>query len=180
MSEATIMRRRGPGRAVQGLALAGLLAFCGVLIALPAIAFEPLSGNKNFSSPGSVPDYFSNEAAPFGHASHPAAPGADRFNTAPGKAESGHASVSQPARSAVVSTGHGLYHIRLAERRTGRHVAFSRSGHAHAAHARGRSARPHFYARAASRHWIATRHRAAASRTRYAAHSARHSRRLFR
>jgi hypothetical protein len=54
------MGRHGPGPAVRGLALAGLLAFCGALIAVPAAAFEPPSGNKNFTSPNSAPDYFSN------------------------------------------------------------------------------------------------------------------------
>src|SRR4051812_24074923 len=182
------MSRRGPGGAVRGFALAGLLAFCGVLTAVSALAFEPLSGNKNFTSPGAAPDYFSNEAAPFGHESHAATQGADRFNTAPGRAGSGHASMSppahggkfSPAHGAAVRTGNGLYQPRLAEPRTGRHAAYSRSGRAYAGRARGRSARASFYARTASRHRIATSHRAAASRTRYAAHSPRHSRRVFR
>src|SRR3954467_10699849 len=41
--------RCGPGRAVRGLAAAGLLAFCGMLTAAPAIAFDPPFGNKNFT-----------------------------------------------------------------------------------------------------------------------------------
>ena len=94
------MRRRGLGSAVRGLALAGLLAFCGALTAVPALAFEPLSGSKNFTSPGSAPNYFSNEAAPFGQRRSGTQPGADRFNTAPGAAGSGHAAMSPPTHAA--------------------------------------------------------------------------------
>src|SRR4051812_49374262 len=90
--------RRARGRALRGFARVGLLAFCGALIAMPAVAFEPPSGNKNFTSPSSVPDYFSNEAAPFGRGSHAATPGADRFTTAPIGASPDHASMFQPAR----------------------------------------------------------------------------------
>ena len=56
---------RGVGHGVWGLALAGLLIFCGALAGVPAQAFEPPPGNKNFATPGSVPNYFSDEAAPF-------------------------------------------------------------------------------------------------------------------
>ena len=155
--------RRGPGGAVRGFVLAGLLGFCGALTAVPAAAFEPLPGGKNFTSPGSTPDYFSSEAAPFDRASHPATQDADRFNTAPIGASRAHASISPPV---VGSAGH--------------RVVSSRSGRAYAGYARGRSARSRFYGKAASRHRLATGHRAAASRNRYAAHSAGHTRRVFR
>jgi hypothetical protein len=173
--------RGAGGRGIRGLALAGLLAFCGALAATPAIAFElPPSGNKNFTSPGSVPDYFSNEAGPFGRGSQTATQGADRFNTAPSAAARGYAAMPQPGQSNAASAGRNAYRFGLPHAGTARHVASSQRGRARIRYARGRPARGHPYARAASRHPVATRHRAAASHSRYAAHSSRHSRRVFR
>ena len=155
--------RRGSGGAVRGVVLAGLLTFCGALTVGPVAAFESSAGSKNFTSPGSAPDYFSNEAAPFDRASHPATPGADRFNTAPIIAGRTHASISQPVVGGAA-----------------REIVPSRSGHAYAGYARGRSARSRFYGKAASRQPQTTGHRAAGGHTRYAAHSVGHSRRVFR
>ena len=174
------MGRRGPGRGVRGLAVAVLLALCGAPAAGPVCAFEAPSGSKNFTPPGSVPDYFSNEAAPFGRASQTATPGADRFATAPVGAGRAHASMPQPARDTATSPGRGRYRGRLAGGESGRHVASSRAGRVHAGPARVRSAHVRPDTRAASRRRVATRHRAAASRPRYAAHSGRSSRRVFR
>jgi hypothetical protein len=163
--------RRGVGHGVWGLALAGLLIFCGALAGVPAQAFEPPSGNKNFATPGSVPNYFSDEAAPFDRGSHVAQPGADRFNTAPIAASRRDVAVSERGRIAASGIGHRSHRVRFAA---------SRSGRAHAGHARGRQASVRASAKTASRHSVATRHRAAASRPRYAARGATHASRSFR
>jgi hypothetical protein len=163
--------RRGVGHGVWGLALAGLLIFCGALAGVPAQAFEPPPGSKNFATPGSVPNYFSDEAAPFDRGSHVAQPGADRFNTAPIAASRRDVSISEPRRTAASSAAHRSHRVRFAA---------SRSGRSHAGHTRGRPALVRLSAKTASRHSVATKHRAAASRSRYAARGATHASRSFR
>jgi len=76
-----------------------MLTLCGALAGIPARAFEPPPGSKNFATPSSVPNYFSNEAAPFGRRPQTATPGADRFNTAPSAPGYGHAAVSVPQQT---------------------------------------------------------------------------------
>jgi hypothetical protein len=156
------------------LALAGLLALCGGLTGLPVLAFEPPPGNKNFTSPSSVPNYFSNEAEPFGRGSRTAVAGADRFNTPPVAASGGPAATAQPTRSAAASAGRGWYHVKPARGGAGRIKSASWRaglGHVHKAYARrarGGSVHKRLFARAASRHVVATAHPAAAGRSRHA------------
>ena len=108
--------RRFARRFALGLALAGVLAVGGA----PSHAFEPQLGSKNFTPPNFVPNYFSNEAAPFGRGSQAAQPGADRFNTAPVAPSAGYAVTSEPSRNAEASAGRATYRGKLARGRTGR------------------------------------------------------------
>ena len=111
------------------------------LTGMPAQAFEPQPGSKNFTPPSFVPNYFSNEAAPFGRASQSAQPGADRFNTAPVAASGGDAATSEPSRNAAASAGRASYRGKQARGRTGRFKsASSRTVRAHAG-GTGRSGR---------------------------------------
>jgi hypothetical protein len=174
-------RRRGIGRGVRGFVAAGLLTLLGALAGVPAQAFEPPPGSKNFTSPNSVPNYFSNEAAPFGRGSQMAQPGADRFNTAP------IAAISQPTRNTASSASRGTHRSKLARGRTGRaKFVSSRTARTHVRKARSRAVlarRPaHAAARksVATRKFVATKHRAAASRSRHAAHGVRHASRSSR
>jgi hypothetical protein len=178
-------RGHGIGRGVRGLALVGLLIVCGVLAGSPAQAFEPTPGGKNFTTPSSVPNYFSNEAAPFGRVSSLAQPGADRFNTAPVAATVSPAAMSTPTRNTAASAGRSVRRGMMARIRPGRlRFVSSRAGRthasrAHASGAQGRRALARASAHAASHH-SATRNRAAASRSRYAARDTRHAGRSFR
>ncbi|MGE0259982.1 MAG: hypothetical protein AB7H71_03685 [Alphaproteobacteria bacterium] len=168
--------RLGLVRAVRpfalGLAFAGVLAVCSA----PTQAFEPPLGSKNFTSPSFVPNYFSNEAAPFGRGSPAAQPAADRFNTAPAPAAAGYAATSEtspsPAASAVRQTYRGkparagTGHAKSASSRTVRGYAGGARGsgaRVHGAH-RG-SAHAHPAAKAAYRNSAATARRAAAGRS---------------
>jgi hypothetical protein len=169
-------RRPGFASAIRrfalGLALAGVAGLSGA----PSLAFEPQLGSKNFTPPNFVPNYFSNEAAPFGRSSQTAQPAGDRFNTAPVPANGGYAVTSEPPRKTTASAGRAKYRGKLARGRTGRVKSASsrtvrvhvrgRSAHtAHSRGARGRSAHSHSSARAASRHSVATTRRAAAGRS---------------
>jgi hypothetical protein len=179
-------RRRGiacgvRGRQVRGFALAGLLLLCGALAGMPAQAFEPPPGSKNFTPPSSVPNYFSNEAAPFARGSRVAQPGADRFNTAPIAAGRNHVAVSPPTRKVAASAGRGKHRGKLARGKSAR-VKFvsSETGRAYVRNARGRTALVRRSAPAASRKSVATRQRVAASRLRHAARTVRHAGRALR
>jgi hypothetical protein len=151
------------------LALAGLLALCGALTGLPVLAFEPPPGNKNFTSPSSVPNYFSNEAEPFGRGSRTAVAGADRFNTPPVAAI-----IASPTLNTAASAGRVSHRVELARHGIGRgksassHTARWHARRAYARRARGGSVHKRLFARAASRPVVATAHRAAAGRSRHA------------
>jgi hypothetical protein len=182
-----MMRRRGIGRGVRGFVAAGLLTLCGALAGVPAQAFEPPPGSKNFISPSSVPNYFSNEAAPFGRGSQMAQPGADRFNTVPIAASRHHAAISQPTRNTAASARRGTHRSKLARGRTGRaKFVSSRTARTHVRKARSRAVLARRPAHAAprksvaTRKFVATKHRAAASRSRHAAHGVRHASRSSR
>ncbi|HLY45854.1 MAG TPA: hypothetical protein VKQ73_09775 [Stellaceae bacterium] len=54
------MSLRGPVRLI-----AALLALWVVSAVAPASAVEPPTGSRNFTAPGSAPDYFTNESGPF-------------------------------------------------------------------------------------------------------------------
>jgi hypothetical protein len=170
------------GRGVRGLALAGMLTLCGALAGVPAQAFEPPPGSKNFNAPSSVPNYFSNEAAPFGRGSQTAQPGADRFNTARVPiASSPAAAAMPPTYRATASAGRATYRSRLARGRAGRGAyAASRSGRSHAWTTRGSSATVRAQGKA-SRHSVAAAQRTTAkNRPRYAARSSGHAGRSYR
>jgi hypothetical protein len=176
------MTRRGSvGRALRGLVLAGLLTLCGAPAEISARAFEPPPGSKNFTAPSSAPNYFSNEAAPFGRGSRTATPGADRFNTAPVRAGGSHAAIAPPTPDTAASAERGTRQSTSARGRTARSKhASSRAGRANVRKAQGRPASTHRPARAASRKSAATKPRAAASRSRPAAGNARHASRASR
>ncbi len=111
-----------------GVALAGVLALCGP----PSQAFEPQLGSKNFTPPSFVPNYFSNEAAPFGRGAQTAQPGADRFNTAPAAPSGGYAAAAEPSRNIAPSAGRASYRGTQARGRTGRvRSASSRTARVH-------------------------------------------------
>jgi hypothetical protein len=178
-------RRRGFARAARwlalrfalGLALPGVLALCGA----PSEAFEPPLGSKNFTSPSFVPDYFSNEAAPFGRGSQAAQPAADRFNTAPVATSGAYAAAPDPSRDSEASAGSASYRGTLAHSRTGRgKSASSRTARAHHGGARGGPVHAHSSARAASRSPAATTGRAAAARSSRGGRSAGHVRQASR
>jgi len=159
-----------------------MLTLCGALAGIPARAFEPPPGSKNFATPSSVPNYFSNEAAPFGHGSQTAQPGADRFNTARVPiAASPAAAAMPPTYQATASTGRATYWGRLARGRAARGTyAASRSGRSHVWTMRGSSATGRAQARA-SHHSVAAGQRTTAkNRPRYAARSSGHTGRSYR
>ena len=75
------LRRRPRVRTAALLLLGGAVAFAAA--GGSANAVEPGFGSRNFTAPGSVPNYFSNEASPFQGAAGAAQPGADRYSAAP-------------------------------------------------------------------------------------------------
>jgi hypothetical protein len=176
------MRRcGGVGRVVRGLALAGLLTLCGTPAGMAARAFEPPPGSKNFTAPSSVPNYFSNEAAPFRRGPQTAAPGADRFNTAPARTGSSHAAVAPPTPDTAASAGRGTHQSTPARGGTARskQAASRTAGRTGSRKAQSRPASVQRPARTASRKPAATKPRAAASRARPAGNT-RHAGRTAR
>jgi len=170
-----MIRRRGIGHGVWGLALAGLLIFCGALAGVPAQGFEAPPGSKNFSTPGSVPNYFSNEAAPLGEGPQTAQPGVDRFNTAPRAASYAHSAVSvpQPTHSTAASAGRGTHHTRITRGGSGRYrFAAARHGQAYVGKTRGKPVLLRASATAASRKSVAPSY---ASRSRHAPRGAKYA-----
>jgi hypothetical protein len=118
---------RAGGR-LRRLTLAVCLV-CGLgAVAETAAAVELPSGSRNFTAPSHVPNYFSNETAPFRGTSggQTAAPGAGPVVAVPGTAVPEAAS-SRAARQHSVQAGR--QRARLARDKVGRH------GH-HAVHAR--------------------------------------------
>jgi hypothetical protein len=161
---------RGHGRrhAVLLLALA-LPVLAGALSGTPAAAFETPLGNKNFMTPSSVPNYFSNEAAPFGRASQSAMPGADRFNTAtaPIPMSRTPAAASRAASNESVTVGRARYRGKSAA---------SRSSRSHVRTAHGRSTLARLPAQSASSQPVAARQPGnAKQRSRDATRLARHT-----
>jgi len=165
------------GRSVRGLALAGMLTLCGALAGIPARAFEPPPGSKNFATPSSVPNYFSNEAAPFGRRPQVATPGADRFNTAPSAPGYGHAAVSVPQQTygAAASTGRGRYRTRMTRGGGNRsRFAAARPGRAYAGRTHGRTGLSRSAATASPRKSVAPSY---ARHSRHAAHAIKYAHR---
>jgi hypothetical protein len=108
------------GRRLRRLTLAVCLAFGTGIAAETAVAVEPPSGSRNFTPPGNVPNYFSNETAPFRGTSggQTASPGAGPVVAVPGAAEHGVAS-GRAARQHSVQVGR--HRARLARGKPGRH-----------------------------------------------------------
>jgi len=110
-----------------------VLAVCVALFAaaagMPAGAVEAPPGSANFTPPGSVPNYFSNESGPFqgGAAARPAQPGAGPVFTAP----------APRRRIAAAPRRDGRHHARYAAPARGRaRLARARAGgHRYAVHA---------------------------------------------
>ena len=163
------------------LAVTGVLTCCGALTGMPAQAFEPQLGSKNFTPPNFVPNYFSNEGAPFGRGSQSAQPDADRFNTAPVAAGDGYAVRSESSVNTAASAGRTAYRGRQARGRTGRlKSASSRTVRAHGGPVSGRAASRHPSVKTASRRSAATTGRAIAGRSGHAARGAGHVRQASR
>jgi hypothetical protein len=106
---------------------------------MPAQAFEPQLGSRNFTPPSSVPNYFSDEAAPFGRGAQTAQPGADRFNTAPAAASGDYAVQSEPSRNTAANAGHATYRGKQARGRGG----YGRSASSRTVRAQVRGANVH-------------------------------------
>lgn len=107
--------------------------------ALAAPIAEP-SGSRNFTPPGNVPNYFSNESGPFRGSSPQTAPtGIAPAYAAPAPADQAVAANRQARRHSVHA---GRQRARLARGKSARHVqtAHTRSGHGgRTAVARGKS-----------------------------------------
>ena len=154
-------RFRSRGSTVCRGVCPGVCSCCRVLAlyGAPSQAFEPPLGGKNFTPPSFVPNYFSNEAAPFGRGRSPPQPGADRFNTAPVAASGGYAATSEPPRNTAASAGRATSSRQAGARQNRpRQIRLVANGPG-ACRARASGRRPaHAYpsAKAASRHSAAT------------------------
>ena len=109
------------GGRLQRLALAVCLAYGGGLGAEMAVAAEPPSGSRNFTAPRHVPNYFSNETAPFRGTSggQTASPGAGPVVAAPVQAH--HGAVVSNRRARQQSVHAGRQRAKLARGKAGRH-----------------------------------------------------------
>lgn len=114
-------------RCLERGALAVLLLLGSAVAGGAVGAVEPPPGSKNFTPPSSVPNYFSNEAAPFDPGRRAAPPvAADRFTAPPPDAGNGSvAETPRPARAASVSAGRAKPRGKWAGGRTGRFTAAS-------------------------------------------------------
>jgi hypothetical protein len=109
------------GRRLRRLALAVCLAYGAGLGAEIAVAVEPPSGSRNFTAPTHVPNYFSNETAPFRGTSggQTASPGGGPVVAAPVQAQ--HGAVASNRRAREQSVHAGRQRARLARGKAGRH-----------------------------------------------------------
>ena len=105
---------------LRRLALAVCLAYGAAVGAAAGAAVELPSGSSNFTPPNHVPNYFSNETAPFRGTSggQTASPGASPVVAVPGAAERSVAS-GRAARQYSVQAGR--HRARLARGKAGRH-----------------------------------------------------------
>ena len=116
--------------------LAVALILGSALAGPPAGAIEPPPGTKNFTPPRSVPDYFSNEAAPF-RGVRAAQPAADQFNPASVAAgNDGVAETPRHTRKASASAGRAKQRGKLVRGKTARSKAASSRQAARAGKAR--------------------------------------------
>ena len=120
----------GPG--ARRLAAATCLAIAGVLATSPAGAVEPPSGSRNFTAPGYVPNYFSNESGPFhsGANARVAQPGVPPGFAAPAPRPGIAVAAHRHDRNHSGHAGAARGHYRLARRRP---VAHGHGAQAHAA-----------------------------------------------
>jgi hypothetical protein len=102
------LRRRLRARAVAVVLLLGATVASG-----SAHAVEAGPGSRNFTAPGSVPNYFSNEAAPFQGEIRAAQPGADQYNAAPGRTTTTAAAPRRHTRKASASAARGKHRGKL-------------------------------------------------------------------
>jgi len=116
-----------PGGRLRRLALAVCLVYSAGLAVETAAAVEPPSGSRNFTPPGHVPNYFSNETAPFRGTSggQTAAPGASPVVAVPGIANHGAVAATRAARQHSVQAGR--QRARLARGKAGRHGQVARA-----------------------------------------------------
>ena len=152
----SLLRRLHPLALALGTALA--IAVAGV----PAGAVEAPPGSKNFTPPGDVPNYFSNESGPF--------QGGANARSTPSDTAPILAAPASRGRALAASRGNARRHAAHARGRTrlahGKAAAHRQLAHAGAPH----SARPsavktaHAQARPASGKTIAAKTRAASSK----------------
>jgi hypothetical protein len=109
------------------LALAVCLAYAAGLGLETIGAVELPAGSRNFTAPGHVPGYFSNETAPFRGASggQTASPGAGPVVAVPGTAEPRNIASDRFARQKSVQAGR--QRARLARGKVGRHGQVARA-----------------------------------------------------
>lgn len=109
------------GGRLRRLALAVCLAYGAGLGMETAAAVEPPSGSRNFTAPNHVPNYFSNETAPFRGTSggQTASPGSGPIVAAPAPAH--HGTVASSRRGRQQSVHAGRQRAKLARGKAGRH-----------------------------------------------------------
>jgi len=109
------------GGRLRWLAVAVCLAYGAGLGAEMAVAVEPPSGSRNFTAPNHVPNYFSNETAPFRGTSggQTASPGGGPVVVGPVQAQHGTVASSRRARQQSVHAGR--QRAKLARGKAGRH-----------------------------------------------------------
>ena len=114
------------GGRLRRLALAVCVVYGAGVGGEAAAAAELPSGSRNFTAPGHVPSYFSNETAPFRGTSggQVASPGAGPVVAVPGTAERSIAS-NRAARQQSVSAGR--QRARLARGKAGRYGQVARA-----------------------------------------------------
>lgn len=103
--------RRGRAAALALSLCLPILCLLDAVAGRPAHAVEPPPGSRNFTPPGSVPNYFSNESAPFqGGAGARAAtpPAGDQFNAGQPAADTAAAPRRRTARAAAAPRGRQL------------------------------------------------------------------------
>ena len=116
------------GARLRRLALAVCLAYGAGLGTDMAAAVEPPSGSRNFTAPRHVPNYFSNETAPFRGTSggQTTSPGAGPVVAAPVQAQ--HGAVASNRRARQKSVHAGRQRAKLARGKAGRHGQVVRAG----------------------------------------------------
>ena len=109
------------GGRLRRLALGICVAYGAGLGAEMAVAVEPPSGSRNFTAPSHVPNYFSNETAPFRGTSggQTASPGGGPIVAPPAQAHHGTVASSRRARQKSVHAGR--QRAKLARGKGGRH-----------------------------------------------------------